>query len=254
MELTPLLLKLVYDTFRTSNSADGCLEASVSDVYMSAQASDLKDSVVAKLVDDRRAEWEADLPLGDDAVLWDYLASLDPASRLSLLAHCLSFGINALHEKVNTNGASISASGLTKRMTPSDLVAQAVDLDMVEEGWEPKGDTYLKRVPKARFFEAVWEEKKKGTTQLLDHPTKGQMATEAERLLTGSGRLPEILRYHYRAALEGADRQGAIESVSDAEQTEDVDLATDVPSDEASTPYNPAALVRFTRKRSRRRW
>lgn len=99
--LTLLLLKLVNDTFRTSSSAGSCLEASVGHVYMSAQASDLKDRVVAKLVDDRRAEWEADLPQGDDAVLWDYLASLDQASRLSLLAHCLSFGINALHEKVN---------------------------------------------------------------------------------------------------------------------------------------------------------
>jgi len=99
--LTLLLLKLVNDTFRTSSSAGSCHEASVRHVYMSAQASDLKDSLVAKLVDDRHAAWEADLPLGDDAELWDYLASLDQASRLALLAHCLSFGINALHEKVN---------------------------------------------------------------------------------------------------------------------------------------------------------
>lgn len=100
--LTLLLLKLVGDTFRTSSSAGSCLEASVRHIYMSAQASDLKDSVVAKLVDDRHTEWEADLPLGDDAALWDYLTYLNQMSRLSLLAHCLSFGINALHEKVNS--------------------------------------------------------------------------------------------------------------------------------------------------------
>jgi ParB family chromosome partitioning protein len=69
--LTLLLLKLVNDTFRTSSLAGCCLEASVRHVYMSAQASDLKDSVVAKLVDDFHAEWEADLPLGDDAALRD---------------------------------------------------------------------------------------------------------------------------------------------------------------------------------------
>ena len=103
-------------------------------VYMSAQVIELKDSVVANLVDDGHAEWEADLPLGDEAVLWDYSASLDQVSRLPLLAHCLSFGINALHEKVNPYGAGTSASGLTKRMTQSDLVAQAIDLDMVEAG------------------------------------------------------------------------------------------------------------------------
>ena len=88
--LTLLLLKLVTDTFRTSGASGSCLEASVRQVYMSAQASDLKDSVVAKLVDERHAEWEADLPLGDDAALWDYLTVLDQGSRLALLAHCLT--------------------------------------------------------------------------------------------------------------------------------------------------------------------
>jgi ParB family chromosome partitioning protein len=47
--LTLLLMKLVTDTFRTSSGASGsCFEASVRTVYMSAQAPDLKDSVVAK--------------------------------------------------------------------------------------------------------------------------------------------------------------------------------------------------------------
>ncbi|OBY27062.1 ParB/RepB/Spo0J family partition protein [Leisingera sp. JC1] len=236
--LTLLLLKLVNDTFRTSSSAGSCLEASVRHVYMSAQASDLKDSVVAKLVDDRHAEWEADLPLGDDAALWDYLASLDQASRLCLLAHCLSFGINALHEKVNPYGAGISASGLTKRMNQSDLVAQAVELDMVEAGWEPTADTYLNRVPKARILEAVREAKGEGTAQLLDHLKKGEMVTEAERLLKGIGWLPEVLRRHDLAELDGVEGQGASEPVSDAEQAEDVDLpaflTADLPSTEAS--------------------
>ena len=61
--LTLLLVKLVGDTFRSSNSFGCCHEAAVLHVYMSTQASDLKDSAVAKLPNDRHAEWKADLPL-----------------------------------------------------------------------------------------------------------------------------------------------------------------------------------------------
>lgn len=85
--LTLLLLRLVNDTFRTSGASGRCCEASVRHVYMSAQASDLAESVAAKLVEDRHTEWETDLPLGDDAALWVYLAKLDQGSRLSLRAH-----------------------------------------------------------------------------------------------------------------------------------------------------------------------
>ena len=220
--LTLLLLKLVTDTFRTSSASGSCLEASVRHVYMSVQAPDLKDSVVAKLVDERHAAWEADLPLGDDAALWDYLTVLDQGSRLALLAHCLSFGINALHEKVNPYGAGISASGLTRRMAHADLLACAVDLDMVEAGWEPTVDGYLNRVPKARILEAVREAKGEGTAQLLDHLKKGEMATEAERLLKGSGWLPEVLR---RADLVARDGEEIAEGQGeDAGEPEDVDL------------------------------
>ncbi len=200
-------------------------------VYMSAQAPDLKDSPVAKAVDDRHAAWEADLPLGDDAVLWDYLSALDQASRLALLAHCVSFGINALHEKVNPYGAGISASGLARRMAQSEIVAQAVDLDMVASGWEPTADNYLNRVPKARILEAVREAKGEGTAQLLDHLKKGEMATEAERLLKGCGWLPEVLRRSDLAALDGdaaAEGQGAL--CEEALGTADVDAEIDLPA------------------------
>ena len=229
--LTLLLLRLVTDTFRTLGASGSCVEVSVRHVYMSAQSPELKDSVVAKSVDARHAAWEEDLPLGDDAALWDYLSALDQGSRLALLAHCLSFGINAMHEKVNPYGASISAGGLTRRMAQADLVSQAVDLDMVEAGWEPTVDNYLNRIPKARIVEAVREAKGESTAQLLDHLKKGEMAIEAARLLKNTGWLPEVLRRADQVALDGedcAEGQGA-----DAVQLEETELpaflTTDLP-------------------------
>ena len=114
---------------------------------------------------------------------------------------------------MNPYGAGISASGLTRRIAQSAIVAEAVDLDMVAAGWEPTADNYLNRVPKARFLEAVREAKGESTAQLLDHLKKGEMTTEAERLLKGCGWLPEVLRRADLVALDGdagAEGQGVL--------------------------------------------
>jgi ParB family transcriptional regulator, chromosome partitioning protein len=49
-------------------------------------------------------------------------------------------------------------------------------------------------VPKARILDAVREAKGEQSVQLIDHLKKGDMASEAERLLDGAGWLPEPLR------------------------------------------------------------
>lgn len=193
--LTLLLHKLVTDTFRSVSASGGCLEAKVGQVYFGVQAVDLNESVSAKMVDARHEHWEASLPFSDDDALWDHLNVLGDAARLALLAHCVSFGINALQERPNTfSGNGISAHGLARRMTQADRVARETGLDMVEVGWVPTVENYLGRVPKVRILEAVREAKGEGTTQLIDHLKKGDMAKEAERLLAGTGWLPEPLR------------------------------------------------------------
>src|SRR5208283_4521098 len=145
-------------------------------------------------VAERHEAWKADLPK-DEAQLWDWLAALDDASRAALLAHCVSFGVNALYEKGDRyGGPGVSIHGVQRRLVHADRLARAVGLDMVEAGWRPTVDNYLGRVTKPRILEAVREAKGEQSAQLIDHLKKAEMAKEAERLLDGTGWLPEPLR------------------------------------------------------------
>jgi ParB family transcriptional regulator, chromosome partitioning protein len=197
--LTALLHKLCLDTFQ--HSAPGaCLEVSVRHVLFPVQAADLKDSPSAKALTERHESWKAELPKGEGA-LWDWLASLNESRRTELLAHCVSFGVNALYEKGDRHGGpGLSAHGVQQRIAQADRLARAVGLDMVEAGWRPTVDNYLGRVTKPRILEAVREAKGDQAAQLIDHLKKIEMAKEAERLLDSAAWLPEPLRL-----IDGAD-------------------------------------------------
>ena len=191
--MTTLLHKLCLDTFRHSASGT-CLEASVKHVFFPVQAENLKDSASAKSVSERHEAWKAHLPK-DEATLWDWLAGLDDASRAALLAHCVSYGVNALYEKADRyGGGAITAHGVQQRLHQADRLARAVGLDMVDAGWRPSVENYLGRVTKPRILQAVREAKGVEAAQLIDHLKKADMAKEAERLLDGTGWLPKPLR------------------------------------------------------------
>ncbi|VDC33827.1 ParB N-terminal domain-containing protein [Pseudogemmobacter humi] len=198
--MTALLHRLVLDCFGI-RSAGHALQARVQDVHLLVQAPDLVDSLPAQAIDERHAAWRADIPLDEqDNQLWGWLHALDEASRQALLAHCLSFGVNALYERPNPySGNGISKHGLDRRLQEANRLARMTGLDLVEAGWKPTVANYLGRVTKARILEAVREGVGEQAVELIGHLKKGEMATEAERLLSGSGWLPEPLR------MEGAE-------------------------------------------------
>ena len=204
--MTALLHKLVSDTFLHS-PATGALEANVRPIHFTAQAEELKDSASAQAVTDRHERWGDHIP-ADDEALWDWLVALDDDNRMELLAHCVSYGVNALYERPNPyNGSGVSEHGLKVRLAQADRLARATGLDMAEVGWRPTVGNYLGRVTKARILEAVREGAGERAAQLIDHMKKGDMAKEAERLLAQTGWLPEPLR------LTGADGDGCAEPV-----------------------------------------
>lgn len=192
--MTALLHRLVMQRYHYS-APTGCMEISVRQQRFGVQGGDLSDTPSAKAIDERFDAWKADMPT-DEGALWDWIAALDEASRMALLAHCVSYGVNALYERPNPHsGSGVSQFGLDRRLSGADRIARATGFDMVVDGgWRPTVDNYLGRVTKPRILEAVREGAGERAAQLISHLKKGDMAKEAERLLTDTNWLPEPLR------------------------------------------------------------
>ncbi|MBR0727054.1 ParB/RepB/Spo0J family partition protein [Bradyrhizobium manausense] len=189
-----VLHNFVLTAFYRFASSGNCLEISLRTPTFPAQAPGLRESASAKAVEARHESWKARLPKGEND-LWDALTALDGAAQASLFAHCASFAVNALYEPANRyNQGRVSAHVVRTRLDQANALARAVELDMVQAGWRPTADNYLGRVTKPRILEAVREARGESSAQLIDHLKKADMAKEAERLLDGSGWLPEPLR------------------------------------------------------------
>ena len=225
--MTMLLHKLLSDTFIHTNPS-GCLEANVRHIFFSAQSEELKDSPSAQAINDRHERWGDHIP-ADDQALWTWLTDLDDGTRMELLALCVSYGVNALFERPNPySGSGVSQHGLDVRLAQADRLARATGMDMVAAGWKPTVSNYLGRVTKPRILEAVREGAGERAAQLIDHMKKGDMAKEAERLLTDSGWLPEPLRL---ASIDG-DQPGPNDQADIGEDTALPDFLTEGGEDE----------------------
>ena len=187
-----LLHALCLSVFR-SHGQSGCVQIGVTQSWLGNAAPNLRDSVWSTSIQARHEQWEAHLP-DESGALWAALVALAYEEQMALLAHCVSLGVNALFEAVKGYDGRISAHGIAQRIRAADALATVVGLDMAEAGWTPTVDNYLGRVTKPRIIEAVREARGDSTAVLIEHLKKGDMAREAERLLEGTGWLPEPLR------------------------------------------------------------
>jgi ParB family chromosome partitioning protein len=216
------------------SAADTCLEIEAKSAGFGTQAPGLNDTASAKAIDVRHEAWMKQLPATSEE-LWNALGEFDTDTRAALFAHCAALTINALHEPWNRRPGALAHA---------DRLAQAVSLDMAAAGWVPTVETYLGRVPKARILEAVREAKGEHAAQLIDHLKKPEMAQEAERLLAGTGWLPEPLRtpgLPEAAAVAPAASDDEAEGTADG----DADAITALPAFliDAEDPAVPQAVA-----------
>ena len=176
-----------------SYGTHGCVQIGVTQAWLGNVAPDLRETPWSLAIQERHEQWAARLP-DEPGALWDALTALAHDEQMALLAHCVSLGVNALFEPVKGYGGQVSAHGIAQRIAAADALATVVGLDMAEAGWAPTVDNYLGRVTKPRIIEAMREAKGDATAVLIEHLKKGDMAREAERLLDGTGWLPEPLR------------------------------------------------------------
>jgi ParB family transcriptional regulator, chromosome partitioning protein len=217
--LTAVLHNLCLASFYGTSSGS-CLEISAKSASFTHQAPGLADTASAKAIEARHDQWTKRLP-NDEGHLWGILTGLDHESRMTLLAHCAALSVNAVQEPLNRN---------TRRLAHADTLARAVNLDMAAS-WSPTVDNYLGRVPKARFLDAVREAKGEASAQLIDHLKKPDMARESERLLAGTGWLPEPLRPQVSGSSGGGDDDESLPAFLDG--SEDEEPGEDEPDDPA---------------------
>lgn len=221
-----VLHNFVLATFYRFASSSGCLEIAIRTPAFPASAPGLKESASAEAIDTRHDGWKARLPK-DDGDLWGVLTTFDGKEQAALFAHCASSAVNALYEPANRyNDGRVSAHSVRQRLDHANILARTVGLDMAAVGWKPTADNYFGRVTKPRILEAVREAKGESSVQLIDHLKNGDMAREAERLLDGTGWLPEPLRLvEVDTARQEAD--GEAESLPEFLATSEDEAAAD---------------------------
>lgn len=170
-----LALRVVVDAYRSEGSPVN-ISASPQD-GLDTHAPDVAQSPAAIGIREVRQAWADRLPQDPDALFTELLA-FPQTELLSLLALCVAATVGAVTGREGD--------------TPAALLAQAVGLDM-HDWWTPTAAGYFEHVSKAKTLEAVQAFAPEQVNRLAKLK-KAELASEAERLVSGTGWLPVMFR------------------------------------------------------------
>lgn len=204
-----------------------CLDLSERSVTLGSHAPGIGDSLAVRTLFESFGNWQMRLP-ADPADLWSWLLAQDKSVRAELFALCIGLSVNALNMPWERR---------TSVLEHADRLAEHVALDM-RVYWSATVESYFGKVTKAHILAAVREAKGDEMAEMICHLKKADMAAEAERLLQGTGWLPEGLRTSHLDAPAPIEAVNASEGDASIAQDEELPAFLDETID---GPDYPAA-------------
>lgn len=183
LALVALVHALAVRTFYPPYEQASCIDVKVTSAYLDGHAPGVSESFAGRRIAERHEAWAQRMPK-EAADAWTYVFGLSGSDLLDLLAHCVSLGVNAVHNPMDRKPGA---------WRHADDLAEAVDLNMTRT-WAPTVASYLGRVTKARIMDAVREGAGAAVAEPLADLKKAEMAEAAEAALKGTGWLPALLR------------------------------------------------------------
>jgi len=182
MALMALTHGLVLQAFGYRYPLASCLDLQIQSRDLRGDGDGIEASRAGQVLAERHAGWARQLPTEAGAV-WDFVLGLDHDSRMSLLAHCVSLTVNAVHGVERRPGAWLHA----------ERFAGALALDM-RDYWSPTAERYLARVTKVRVLAAVEEAVSPEAAGRLAGLKKEALVEAAQPSLVEARWLPRLLR------------------------------------------------------------
>ena len=173
---------------------------------LEGMAPDWSESSAAVALRELQQTWGERLP-EDSAELFAALLAMEQDELVRLLAVCVAASVDVVTPRATPH-------------QPGAELAQAVGLDM-RAWWQPTAEGYFKHVSKAVILDAVQQFAPSHVTRLAKLK-KTDIASEAERLVQGTGWMPAPF-----AAESSTAQEDTQETVPQDEATADAEEVTD---------------------------
>ncbi|AGH83616.1 ParB/RepB/Spo0J family partition protein [Ralstonia pseudosolanacearum] len=177
---------------------------------LEGMAPDWPESSAAVVLRELQQAWAGKLPEGSDE-LFAALLAMEQDELVRLLAVCVASTVDVVTPRATPH-------------QPGAELAQAVGLDMAA-WWQPTAEGYFRHVPKAVILQAVGEYAPEHVTRLAKLK-KADIASEAERLVDGTGWMPAIFKAAGPTVHAAAQEDGTVQDAP-----EDAEAVADEPAE-----------------------